>query len=167
MLTDTAGKVLPVSERPTPDTLRLYGDLFFLAMRSPRHAGQPLAALREAFEPPLVLGQVRVFRFDEVPRGIFTWAWFSPEAEQRYVTGNRLAPEDWRSGERLWLIDLVAPYHGLTKSMVRWIMTPGNFTDRDFRFRRVTGGNRTRRIVHIDLTRPDDKATILAEADFA
>lgn len=49
--------------------------------------------------------------------------------------------------------------------MVRWIMRPGNFANRDFRFRRVTGGNITHRIFHIDLTRPDDKATILAEKD--
>lgn len=164
--TDTAGRTLPVSETPSPDTLRLYGDVFFVALRSPRHAGHSLAALRPAFEPPLILGQVRVFRFDDVPRGFFTWAWLSPEAERKLVTGGQLSPEDWRSGDRLWIVDLVAPYRGLTKGIVRWIMEPGNFAEREFHFRRVSEGNRTRRIVRIDFSRPDDKATILTEADF-
>ena len=166
-LTDMAGRSLPVAETPSADTLRLYGDVFFLAMRSPRHAGHALAAVRPALEPPLILGQVRVFRFDDVPRGFFTWARLSPEAERRLVTGDQLLPEDWNSGDRLWLVDLVAPYRGLTSGMVRWIMTPGHFTEGAFRFRRVSVSNRTRRIVHIDLRRPDDKATILSEADFA
>jgi cytolysin-activating lysine-acyltransferase len=161
-----AGRTLPVSEAPAPDTLRLYGDVFFLALRSPRHAGHSLAALRPAFEPPLILGQVRVFRFDEVPRGFFTWAWLSPEAERKLVTGGQLSPADWRSGDRLWLVDLVAPYRGMTQGIVRWIMEPGNFAEREFCFRRVTGTNQTRRIVRIDFTRPQDKATILTEADF-
>jgi cytolysin-activating lysine-acyltransferase len=166
VLTDTTGRTLPVSESPSQDTLRLYGDTLFLAMRSPRHAHLPLSQLRGAFEPPLILGQIRVFRFDEVPRGLFTWAWFSPDAERRYVTGQALTPEDWRSGEHLWLIDLIAPYRGLTSSMVRWVMTPGNFADREFHFRRVTQGNRTRRIVRIRLDRPDDKADVMTEDAF-
>jgi cytolysin-activating lysine-acyltransferase len=166
-LTDAAGRPLPVSETPSPETLRLYGDVFFLALRSPRHYGHSLASLRPALEPPLILGQVRVFRFDEVPRGFFTWAWLSPEAERKLVTGGQLDPDDWRSGEKLWLIDLVAPYQGLTQGIVRWIMEPGNFAEREFFFRRVSGDRDTRRIVHIDFTRPDDKATILTAADFA
>ena len=165
-LTDTAGRVLPPSEAPSADTLRLYGDTLFVALRSPRHAGAPLAQIRAAFEPPLVLGQIRVFRFDDIPRGLFTWGWLSADAERRYVTGEALAPEDWRSGDRLWLVDLIAPYRGLTSGIVRWVMTPGNFTDTEFRFRRVVEGNRTRRIVSIRLDRPDDKAEVMTEAEF-
>jgi cytolysin-activating lysine-acyltransferase len=133
-LTDTTGRALPLSEAPSSDALRLYGDVLFVAFRSARHTGVPLVQIRAAFEPPLVLGQVRVFRFDDVPRGFFTWAWLSAEAERRYVTGDALAPEDWRSGDRLWLIDLIAPYRGLTSGIVRWVMTPGHFTDASFAF---------------------------------
>jgi cytolysin-activating lysine-acyltransferase len=165
-LTDTTGRALPPSETPSSEALRLYGDVLFVAFRSARHSGVPLAQIRAAFEPPLVLGQIRVFRFDDVPRGFYTWALLSAEAERRYVTGEALLPEDWRSGNRLWLIDLIAPYRGLTSGIVRWVMTPGNFTDRAFHFRRVTQGNRTRRIVHIRLDRPDDKAEVMTEAQF-
>jgi cytolysin-activating lysine-acyltransferase len=165
-LTDSTGQTLPAAETPSSDTLRLYGDAFFVAMRSPRHAQLPLAALREAFEPPLLLGQLRVFRFDDIPRGFFTWALFSAAAERRYIRGGSLTAGDWRSGDRLWLVDLVAPYRGLTAGMVRWVMMPGNFTDGTFHFRRVIGGNRTRKIVRIRLDRPDDKAEVMTEESF-
>ncbi len=165
-LLDSAGRELPPSEAPDDKTLRAYGDAVFLAMRSQRHAVTTVAALRASFEPPLVLGQYRVFRFDGVPRAMITWGWFSREVEKTYVGGGLLRSEDWRSGDHLWLVDLVAPYRGLTSSLVRWIMTPGNFAEREYWFRRVRDGNRTRKIVHVRVDRTTDKARILTEADF-
>jgi len=154
-LTDARGRTLPDIESPDPERLRVYGDMMFLAFRSPRHARMQVAQLRSYIEPPLLLGQFRLFRFDGVARGLYTWGWLGPEAERRLITGGQLAPEDWTSGDRLWIVDIMAPYNGLTRSMVRWIMEEGNFTDADFFFRRVGDDNRTRRIVHIDFRRPD------------
>lgn len=150
---DSAGRALPVIESPSADKLRVYGDLAFLAFRSPRHQTMTLAETRRYFEPPVELGQFRVFRFDDVPRGMFTWALMNKTSERKLVTGAALEPADWQSGNRLWIIDILAPYRGLTASMVRWIMVPGNFTDKSFRFRRVGPDNSTRRIVHIDFHR--------------
>jgi len=49
--------------------------------------------------------------------GMALWAMLSEEAEQKLndmVMGNkgpvRLRPDEWRSGDRLWLIDLIAPF---------------------------------------------------------
>ncbi|KUJ73417.1 hypothetical protein AVO45_15145 [Ruegeria marisrubri] len=153
-------------EFPSQEKLRVYGDVMFLAMRSPHHAGMSVANLRAALEPPVELGQFRIFRFDGVPRGMFTWANLEPEAEARLVSGQALSFDDWNSGDHLWIIDLIAPYRGLTAGMARWIMKPGNFADRDFYFRRVTAGRDTRRIVHVDFDRPEGKARFLADADF-
>jgi len=152
-LTDAKGQALPDIEAPGPERLRAYGDMIFLAFRSPRHAQMPVGLLRHYLEPPLVLGQFRLFRFDGVARGLYTWGWLGPEAEHRLITGAPLAPEDWNSGKRLWIVDIMAPYKGLTASMVRWIMAPDHFTDEEFFFRRVDDNNRTRRIVHIDFRR--------------
>lgn len=149
-LVDSSGTPLPDVESPSADRLRAYGDLSFLAFRSRRHARMSVAGLRTYLEPPLVSGQFRIFRFDEVPRAMYTWAWLDPAAERKLITGEPLAPQDWQSGERLWIIDLIAPYRGLTAQIVRWIMVRGNFAERDFRFRRVGDDNETRRIVHID-----------------
>jgi len=152
-------------EFPTADLLRSYGDAMFLAMRSDHHRKMSVALMREAIETPLVLGQFQIFRFDDVPRGMLTWALLGDEAERRYVSGGGLRPEDWQSGNRLWLIDLIAPYPGLAKGLTRWVMERGNFTTKQFWFRRLAEGKRTRRVVHIDFDRPS-KADVMDETAF-
>ena len=151
--TDTTGATLPPLEGPSRDKLGVYGDVMFLAFRSPRHTRMQVSLLRTYFEPAIELGQFRIFRFDDVPRGMFTWGWLNGEAEEKLITGEALEPEDWQSGDRLWIIDLIAPYKGLTASMVRWIMQRGNFSEDQFWFRRVADDNSTSRIVHIDFDR--------------
>ncbi len=164
-LTDSAGRALPEIETPNAERLRAYGDMMFLAFRSPRHMRMPVAQLRDYLEPPLLLGQYRLFRFDGVPRGLYTWGWLGAEAERRLIGGSPLRLEDWSSGERLWIVDIMAPYKGLTASMVRWIMQKGHFTDEEFFYRRVGKDNRTRRIVHIDFRR-DTLAEVHSEDSF-
>ena len=166
-LVDSTGRKLPPVETPSDDLLRAYGDATFLFLRSARHATMPLAVFRTALEPPFLSGQFRIFRFDGVPRGLMTWAWLSRDAERRYVAGETLRPDDWTSGDHLWLIDLVAPYRGLTKGIARWVMKPGNFSKDQFWYRRVSGDNVTRKVVHVRLDRPDDKADILPASAFA
>lgn len=162
---DMQGNTLPSVETPSEERLRVYGDMLFLAFRSPRHAAMPVAVLRQYLEPAVETGQFRIFRFDGVPRGMFTWAFLNAEAEEKLITGAPLDPADWRSGEHLWIIDLIAPYRGLMTSIGRWMMQRGNVTDREFRFRRVTGENETRRIVHVDFDRPR-LSRVMTEREF-
>nr|WP_281282105.1 toxin-activating lysine-acyltransferase [Ruegeria sediminis] len=140
--------------------------MMFLALRSPHHAGMSVANLRAAVEPPVELGQFRIFRFDGVPRAMFSWAYLNSNAEARLVNVEVLSFDDWKSGDRLWLVDLIAPYKGMAAGLTRWIMQPGNFAEREFFFRRVKEGNKTRRILHIDFERAEGKARFLSEADF-
>ncbi|MDE0588847.1 toxin-activating lysine-acyltransferase [Halocynthiibacter sp. C4] len=165
-LQDSAGRDIPASEAPSAETLRIYGDFMFLAFRSPWHARMSVANMRAAFEQPIALKQFQVFRFDGIPRGLLTWANMSADAERRYVSGEILKDEDWSSGDRRWIIDIIAPYKGLTASISRWTMVPGQFTDGQFRFRRVLENSGTRRIVEVDLTNPKDKATIFTEEEY-
>lgn len=164
-LIDSRGMRLPPLEAPSEDKLRVYGDLAFLAFRSDRHRRMSTATLRTYLEPPIELGQFRIFRFDGVPRGMFTWGWLSPEAERRLIRGEALTPDDWRSGEALWILDMIAPYRGMAGSIARFVMTRGNFTDKSFFFRRVSGTNTTQRIVHVDFRRPK-LARLLRDSDF-
>jgi cytolysin-activating lysine-acyltransferase len=47
------------------------------------------------------------------PIGFATWAFVDEERENRLKAGQvRLAPGEWRSGDRVWLYDLVAPFGG-------------------------------------------------------
>jgi len=150
---DSKGQSLPILEAPSEEKLRVYGDLMFLAFRSQRHCAMSVQTLRTYLEPPIELGQFRVFRFDGVPRAMYTWARLDRKAERKLVNGDPLEMDDWRSGDRLWIVDFIAPYKGITHGIGRWVMEKGNFSDTDFLFRRVSGMNDTRRIVHVDFER--------------
>ena len=46
----------------------------------------------------------------EAPIAFASWAFVSDEVEARLKRGQiKLKPSEWRSGERCWIIDLVAP----------------------------------------------------------
>ncbi len=155
----------PQQEYPSADKLRVYGDFAFLAMRSAHHSDMGLGQFRRAIEPAVEQGQFRIWRFDEVPRAAITWAWLSQDAERAFVRDRRLDPNAWRSGNRLWLIELIAPYPGLAAQIARWAMVPGQFAERSFTFLRVREGDALRRIVEIDFERPS-KARIMSAESF-
>jgi hypothetical protein len=42
--------------------------------------------------------------------GVVLWVFVDDEVEARLVSGNaRLRPQDWKSGDRLWIVEAVAP----------------------------------------------------------
>lgn len=147
-------------EFPSAERLRIYGDLAFLAMRSAHHRRMPVSVLRDALEPPILLGQYKIFRFDGVPRAALTWAWLSEEAEGRHLAGQGFSLADWRSGDRLWLIDVIVPYPGLAKGVGRWLRKPGNLPEMQFAYRRLRGDNRTRKVVRVNLAGGDRIAEV-------
>jgi len=69
-----------------------------------------LADLEWMVVPPMRLGQCRVLRDGKgAPFAFASWASVNAEVEKRLEAGDRrLRPEDWASGDRLWLIDLVS-----------------------------------------------------------
>ncbi|MDG2341092.1 MAG: toxin-activating lysine-acyltransferase [Paracoccaceae bacterium] len=148
---DSVGREIPPSEMPSEGRLRVYGDAFFLAMRSGRHLAMTTAELRTYLEPPILMANFQIFRASGVPRAMITWAHLNEEAEQRLLTGEPLRQQDWNSGQHRWVIDILAPYGGMMRGIGRWVMVPGNFSDREFYFRRVSANNETRRIVHVDM----------------
>ena len=92
--------------------------------------------------PALLLEQCRVFHGDKHPLGFALWAYLSEGAEARLtgaVTaggGARLRPDDWKSGDGLWLVELVAPFatpdNKLTEAMVADLVQ-NVFRDRPFK----------------------------------
>ena len=92
----------------------LLGQITWLMMRSPVHRHLFLADLEWLVTPPLMLKQFRLFRREKVPVAFVSWALLTDEAERRMVNGVwRLQPGDWKAGDRLWVVDVVAPYGGL------------------------------------------------------
>lgn len=93
------------------DSFADFGAMTYLASLVPFHRNNSLARAQFYFEPALRLGQYRMFRSNGFPRAFITWAGLSPRAEMAFaVEHSPLAPEDWTSGNSVWLIDFVAPF---------------------------------------------------------
>lgn len=103
---------------PTPGgkqktVAQLFGEIVWLFSQSPKHKNFFVSDLEWLVMTPILLKQFRVFYAPDRPIGVALWAYVTDEVEQRLMTGQaRLAPTDWKGGEKLWLVDVVAPYGG-------------------------------------------------------
>ena len=86
-----------------------------LMMRSPQHRTYSLSDLEWLFLPALQHNQFRIaeatFNGTNVPAGFLLWASVSADVDKRLSETSsaqvRLRPEDWRSGDILWIIETV------------------------------------------------------------
>lgn len=94
--------------------VRYAGAVAGLMANSALHRQWTIADLVRLVFPPLELEQAWVFLRGRKPVGYLSWAYLSVEAEEGYRSSMRpLQAEDWKSGNRLWYVDLVAPYGDL------------------------------------------------------
>lgn len=99
------------------DQATMRGYVAYLMARQTEYREYPLATMSDWLELPIALGQIQVF-FDPVsnaPVGYATWAWLSAEVERRWLDepSTLLHYSEWNEGDRLWIMDLVAPFgHG-------------------------------------------------------
>ena len=84
-------------------------------MRSPKHKQRPLADLEWLVLPAVLSAQFRIAKAQQsgiaVPVGVALWASVSPAVDQRLSDLSapwRLQPDEWRSGDIPWLVELVA-----------------------------------------------------------
>lgn len=89
----------------------LFGEIIWLLDRTPGYRDAAVRDVCAMFLPPAELDQLRLYRRGPRPVALGVWAWLDPDAAARHVeTGAPLRPEDWRSGDALWFIDVVAPF---------------------------------------------------------
>jgi cytolysin-activating lysine-acyltransferase len=86
----------------------LLGPVAWLMMGSPAHKFTPVADFEWRILPPVVLDQAKLYMRDDAPMAFASWAFLNEDAEMRYRQTGRLLPPDWKSGDRAWLIDLIA-----------------------------------------------------------
>lgn len=96
------------------DYATMRGHLAFLMARQCDYREYPLAVMIDWLEIPIALDQVQVFfhASSYEPVGYVTWAWLTPEVEQRWLGDPSviLHYSEWNEGERLWIMDFVAPF---------------------------------------------------------
>lgn len=92
------------------------GAVTSILLASPMHRHVFLNELEWMVVPAIGLGQCRIFHHQGVPVAFATWALLGEEAAERFVQGHgRLKPEEWHSGDQLWLVELCAPYGGVSE----------------------------------------------------
>lgn len=90
------------------------GPILLLYMQSSHRRYQFIGDLEWLLIPPLVSGQCKLFMKNEYPTSFVSWAFLNEAAEKRlFENGGKLRPEDWNCGDRLWVIDIVAPFGGV------------------------------------------------------
>ena len=98
-----------------PTVSHLFGEMVWLLGRSLLHKALPIEALDWLVMPALIHRQFYIFRDGEQPVGLALWARCGPEAVAKLEKGllepdAHLTLEDWKSGDEVWLVDLVAPF---------------------------------------------------------
>lgn len=109
------------------------GQITWLLSQSQVHKQLRIADLEWSVMPAILHEQFRVFRFgplpgledakpedflpgftkeglEQMPLGVALWGLLSEEAEAKVEQGERLTPDEWKSGDRLWLLELISPF---------------------------------------------------------
>ena len=94
------------------------GQIVSVLMRSPKHKHYSLADLEWLVLPAVLSGQFRIVAQPQsgapAPVGVALWANVSAETDQRLSDLSkpaRLSPDEWRSGDISWLMELVCDAH--------------------------------------------------------
>ncbi len=77
--------------------------------------------------------QFRLFYDKQKPIGVVLWAAVNDEVEAMLSKGtNRIRPQDWRSGDKIWVVEVIAPFGG-AEEMVKDLKA-NVFTDREVKY---------------------------------
>ncbi|MDX2288905.1 MAG: toxin-activating lysine-acyltransferase [Hyphomicrobiaceae bacterium] len=114
------------------------GDAVMVFARSPAHRHFSFADIEWKLLPPLLSAQIYIAeaqhkeRGFRVPVALVTWARVSDEVDARLTTSAgapvRLRPDEWTSGEHIWIVDLVGDTRGLNLAL--GTLSQGPFKDR-------------------------------------
>ena len=105
-----------MTDKPASLTVsHLLGEMTWLLTQSPLHRHLAIGDLEWLVMPALLKEQFYIFRDADRPVGLALWADTTEAGEAKLERGmiepeNRLTLEEWSGGDRLWLVDLIAPF---------------------------------------------------------
>ncbi len=115
------------------------GDIAVVFARSAAHKHHSLADIEWMILPPVTTGQFYVAEAMDADTGfrapvaVATWAFVSEEIDRRLSAKStphvRLRPDEWKSGEIAWIIDLAGNPRGITGAL-QWLKS-GPLKDKD------------------------------------
>ena len=136
------------------------GEMTWLLTQSPLHRSFSIADIEWLLMPALLHEQFYMFRDGQQPVGLALWAKCSPTAAAKLDKGmvepeNRLSLDEWKGGDQIWLVDLIAPFAN-TENKQREIMIAdlitGPLKGQEFRFHQTdpATGKRSVQVVSAD-----------------
>jgi len=73
----------------------------------------PSKTAQQDAHAPVGTGQPKAQQESQQPMDVVLWGLVSEEVEERLKQGvPKLRPQDWRSGDRLWVVEVIAPFGG-------------------------------------------------------
>jgi cytolysin-activating lysine-acyltransferase len=108
-------------DQTAPSEAEYFGSAAWLWMHSKNHRHIPLHALNDLLLPAIRLQQfvlvMEVLEQGSRPVAYFGWANLNAQAESRYISNPTagLSPDDWNSGDRMWLTDYFAPFGNVVR----------------------------------------------------
>lgn len=103
----------PAPEGAAKKVSEVLGEIVWLMSQSPLHKQFFISDLEWLAMTPILLQQFRLFYDKDKPIGVAFWATVNEEVEERLKVGTtRLRPQDWKSGDRLWVVEVIAPFGG-------------------------------------------------------
>ncbi len=91
--------------------LPILGPVIWLYGRDPGRRYTFVGDLDWLVLPPVVLDQCKIYFKAGIPLGYVSWAKVSDLVDERLRSGvGKIAPHEWRSGNHVWLIEVLAPF---------------------------------------------------------
>ncbi len=121
------------------------GEIVWLMSQSQIHKSFFISDLEWFVMTPVILKQFRLFYDKEKPIGVVFWGTVSADVAARLAEGtSKLRPQDWKSGDNLWVVEVIAPFGG-AEEMVKDLKA-AVFPDREIRMLAVKDGKRDVRV---------------------
>lgn len=91
--------------------LPILGPALWLYARDPLRKYMFVGDVDWMLLPPVVLDQCRLYSKADLPFAFITWAFVDNKVDERLRSHHpKIAPHEWKSGENVWLIDVVTPF---------------------------------------------------------
>ncbi len=104
----TSGAGLGEPQRSNSDVL---GEILWLYAHSAIHRRLKLYEVEQYVMPAIKHSRYRIYKRGDMPIGYVGIARLSKEVEEPWLAGEYyLQPEDWISGDRLWIMQFVVPF---------------------------------------------------------
>jgi cytolysin-activating lysine-acyltransferase len=89
------------------------GEIVWLMSQSALHKQFFISDLEWFVMTPILCQQFRLFYAKNKPVGVVLWAFANDEVAKRLAEGTtKLRPQDWKSGDQLWVVEAIAPFGG-------------------------------------------------------